>query len=611
MGAIKNIFKLARLNVKFFIIEHWFALLVMVAVAGIGGLPQIIARNALGPADRGIPFLINTDEGYYLGRIHEILDGHTSVSSPELYEYKDSIILTPAMGELLFYILPMKLTSLSLSNIVFLSRFILPALLFFFAYLFILSLSTRYDFWARLSAIVGALLIVIGYDAVDYRNFISNILHRTPDLTGLLWNRLVNPITGGVMLFVFLWLLSLIVKRKGRWPAIIISGLVLSTMSGYIFSFALGLTIPVFVGLYFVWRKNWPMVLRVYIPVAMALAVNIFYFVSVFLAMSGGVPLSDPRKAGMFFTHMPLINLISLISLIGVILCFILYFRKDTALEPEKRWWFFSLAVIVACELVYNQQIITGRTVYPQHFVQYTTPLCMAIGVVFLHNIIRPRLKNLWRVVVIFILIISVLFGWRTLGSVQATIPKYTELQSFSGVFDYLNANASKDCVVYVSSDYNNEINRFINALTSCNVYHSFYVYSGVPAERIMHNFLVDLRLRGIKPEDLDKYLNENSLYVRGYFFRDWRDMFGEEKWLRTIGDWEETKIWLASVDKDIEKRYIEYLKGNLYSELTRYRLDYFVVDTEKQPQVNDKNFPFLSLRGKFGQFVVYAIIKS
>jgi hypothetical protein len=295
----------------------------------------------------------------------------------------------------------------------------------------------------------------------------------------------------------------------------------------------------------------------------------------------------------MFFTREPLINLISLASLIGVVLCFVIFFRKDIAGEREKRWWFFSLATVIASEFVYNQQLITGRTVWPQHFVQYTTLLSMAIMAVFLHNIIRPRAKNLWCVAVALLLVISALFGWRTLGAVQNTMPKYTELQSFSGVFDYLNANAPKDCVVYVSSDYGNEINRFIAGFTSCNVYYSYYIYNGVPAERIMHNYLVNLRLRGIKLQDLKEHFYENPFFTTSYFFRDWNDMLCNnmsgcgDKWLRKIADKKEIDQWFASVEKDVEQKY-----------------------TEQQPQVNEKHFPFLSLRGKFGRFAVYAVVK-
>jgi len=602
-------------SLKHFLSEYWLAIVVAIAVSLVAGLPQIIVRNTLGSADQGIPFLVNDSEGEYLGRVHEILDGHWSVSSPVLYEYKDSVSLIPPTGEFIFYALPVMLTRLPLNTIVFLSKFIYPALLFLFVYLFIFSLLNKKDIGAKFMAMTGGLLVTVGYDLDNYRGILSTIIHGSTDTSGLLWNRLVNPITGGILLFAFLWLFSRIVKQKSNWPTIIVSGLILSVMSGYIFSFVLSLTIAVLMGLYFIWKRDWRMTWRTYIPVVIAIVINGIYLLNILLAMTGGIALSDPRKSGMFFTHVPLINLVSLAALVVVVLCFILFFKKDTASELEKRWWFLSLAIVIACELVFNQQIITGITIWPQHFTQYTKILVMAIVVVFLHNIIRSWSKNLWRAITVILFIIIVLFGWRGFqAAAQNTLPKYTELQSFAGVFDYLNTYASKDCVVYVSPACPSEINRFIPALTSCNDYHSFYIYSGVPDDRVMYNYLINLKLRGIKLTGVkNHFFSEDNIYfvTKSYFFRDWNDIFCcRDAWLTKIGNKKEIDQWYISLEKDIEKKYTEFLKGDLYTQLTKYRVDYFVVDTQQQPQVNSKNFSFLSLKGQFNQFAIYSVIK-
>lgn len=611
MGAVrKSIISFGR-STKILLLYHRYAIFAAIIVACIAGLPQVIARDALGSADKGIPYLVNDSEGEYLARIHELFDGHWSVSSPVLYEYKDSIALMPPVGEFIFYALPAMLTGASLSTVVFLSRFLYPALLFLFAYLFILSLLNKDDKGARFSAIAVALLITIGYDSTNFRSLISYIMNGVAGPVDLLWNRLVNPITGAMLLFAFLWLLSRIVKERSDWLIAGISGLVLAAMSGYIFSFALGLSVPVLIGFYFIWRKEWNMTLRIYAPVAIALALNATYFVGVFLAMRGAAPLSDPLKSGMYLTHEPMLNVISLATLGVVALCLVIFFGKSDLGEREKRWWFLALATAAASVFVYYQQVITGRTVAPQHFVQYTKPLAMAIGIVLLHNIVRERAKNLWRVAIAAIFIVVAISGWRILSAVRYSLPQYANLQSFSGVFDYLNKNAPRDCVVYVSSDYGNEINRFIPAFTGCNVYHSYYIYNGVPADRITHNYLVNLRLRDVKLNNVEKHFKDSDIWARAYFFRDYGDMFCcGDRWLKKIGDGDAIARWFALVEKDVEKKYSEYLKGNLYSQLTRYRLDYFVVDTEKQPQVDEKRYPFLSLKGMFGRFAVYAMMK-
>src|SRR5258708_2752304 len=90
------------------LVRHRFAIITALIVAFLYGMPQVIAMRALGPAYRGFPYLINDSEGEYMGRIHEIFDGHYSISSPVFHEYKDSVI--------------------------FVGRFIFPALVFVFLY---------------------------------------------------------------------------------------------------------------------------------------------------------------------------------------------------------------------------------------------------------------------------------------------------------------------------------------------------------------------------------------------------------------------------------------------------------------------------------------------
>ena len=483
-------------NVKAILFRHRYAIFTAIIVACIAGTPQLIVRGALGPADQGIPYLVNDSEGEYLSRIREILDGHIGVASPTLYEYKDSVTLIPPTGELLFYALPVKLSGVSLSTYVTMSRFLFPAILFLLAYFFILSLLTRNDEGARLSAIAGALLVTIGYDITNYRNLASIILHGSTSVSGLMWTRLVNPITGGMLLFAFLILLFRIVSERGGLRTILASSLTLSVMVGYIFVHICFDAASSYCSLFCV-AKNW----RVWPCVSSASDICNYYSHNLcgdrLVRHGDGAFMSDPQKAGLFFTREPLVNLIALATLIGAVLCFAIFFRRDTSSEPQRRWWIVLLAVAVASVLVYCQQIVTGMTVWPQHYSQYTKIMSLVVGAVLLHNILRSRAVRVWQCSTATLIVLALLLGWRSfIAASSNTIPKYADQQSFSGVMRYLNTHAPKDCVVYVSPAYPSEINRFIPALTGCNGYHTFYIYSGIPDERIMPNYLVSLRLQ-------------------------------------------------------------------------------------------------------------------
>lgn len=598
---------------KHALLKHRYAIFAAIVVVCLAGLPQIIVRDAIGQDNRGIPFLVNDSEGEYLSRIREVLDGYVGVASPTLFEYKDSFTLIPPTAELFFYALPVKLTGISLSTFIFLSKFLFPGILFFFSYLFISSLLTRDDQEARIAAIAGALLVTIGYDVVNYRELFSTLVHGSGNASGFIWTRLVNPISGGMLLFAYLWMLSRITQEKsGAWIPGFASGAVV-LMVGYAFSFSLAVFITILVGLYFVWRKNWKLIKNIVSPIIFSGLIILGVALASFYLRGDGVFVSDPRRAGLFFTHEPLINMVALVTFLGAVFCYIFFFKKETGDEIQKRWWFFSFAVIGASGLIYNQQVITGLAVWPQHYAHYTKVLCLAISVVFLHNLVRFRAQKLWRAILIGLLAISLLLGWRVFEAVSRNaIEKHRELQTFSGVFEYLNANAPKDCVVYVLPAYPSEINRFIPGFTQCNVYHTFYIYSGIPSARVMHNYLLSLRLHDIKSSQIREHvLGEENIYfvTKSYFFRDWNDIFCcRDAWLKKIGDKAEIDRWYNSLEADIELRYSAFLKEDIYAALTRYRIDYFVVEIGNGPQVNESRYPFLSLRGVFGNFAVYAV---
>ena len=599
-------------KIKRSIASHRLAIIVMLAVSFVYGMPQIVARQALGPLYQGIPYVVNDSEGEYLGRIQEIFDGHYSVSSPVFFEYKDSVSLIPPTGEFIFYALPKYLTGLSIGSVIFLDAFILPALIFLFLYALIYSISINKDDRSKISAIAGALLVTLGAGIIDYHGFFCCLLHGG-NSQALLWlSRLVNPVTGMFFLSLLLLLLWRVFVKEPRWPIIISSLIILSVMSGYIFSFALGLTIASLLALYFLICKNWKHALKLAVISLGALLLNGIYLASALSTVTGFSVTTDPLKSGMFFTHVPTLNIFSLLVLIICLAFFFVIHRKNGSIARSdlgNRWWFFILAIAFACLIVYIQQILTGIAVWPQHFTQYTVPLGMIVAVVILENVIRPRWSWLWTTVVALMLFVSSVCGIRSLLSVSATIPQYADQQTFAPVFNWLNNNAAKDCVVYVSSDYANEINRFIAAFTSCNVYHSFHVYNGVPEDRIMHNFLVNMRLRGVKSADVAKHFKENWFWTQSYFFRDWGDIFCcSDRWLAQIKDPREIAAYFDTVEKQVDTQYKEYLKGDLLAELEKYRLDYFVVDIEKQPQVNPRNFSFLKKQAQYGRFIIYSV---
>ena len=55
---------------------------------------------------------------------------------------------------------------------------------------------------------VTGILIVFGFDLVDYNSIISYIIGRFSPQGFLIWTRPINPVSGAILLFLFLFSLN-------------------------------------------------------------------------------------------------------------------------------------------------------------------------------------------------------------------------------------------------------------------------------------------------------------------------------------------------------------------------------------------------------------------
>ena len=106
-------------------------------------------------------------------------------------------------------------------------------------------------------------------------------------------------------------------------------------MIGYIFSFAMGFGIALLLSAVYFYKKEFNIAGRLLVVPVSATLINLIYFYEVFSTMSGRVSLSDPRKNGLFYTHEPLLNLISIATLLFIIVCFLFFYKKDTYSEND------------------------------------------------------------------------------------------------------------------------------------------------------------------------------------------------------------------------------------------------------------------------------------
>lgn len=554
---------------KNFIVRHYLAFLFALTVGGIAVLPQLLAIRALGNVYTGIHLFYPDDNTYYMARMQDILDGHGLISSPFIYEYKNQFPLVYPIGEYL-YALPSLFFYVPLAVTLIADKFLFPFTLFILVYILIYLLTNKpRNISGKINAIAGGLLIILGYNLVDYKNTFQTFFHSAQSLS-LLWTRPVNPVTGAVLIFIFLIFLWLHITQRSK-TTLIASGVTISLMVGYFFTWSLSLSIIFALGGIFFLTKRYADLKNLFFIIIVGFLVSIPYWYNVaqFITYPNNEAIAS--RNGMIITHGPLLNKFVIFTSSFFLLCFFIEYRvKRNKKETMEMWWWFCSAMLLGSFLALNQQIVTGKAIWPYHFVQYTIPLSFVVFITVFFNYIKPKFQRIWFVGIAFILLVTLSYGFFSVKGYAYELEKFKNTQRYAPILSWLKGNAEKDCVVLVREGLEERLTRLVPSFTSCNVYSTQWILFGVVSDdtRIYHNFLVTLRINGVQPEFLEKYLKDNASAVNDYFFHDWLDY-------KNVN----TDARIAERNTRIVNDYKIFFRKDFLKELKRYRIDYIASD--------------------------------
>ena len=570
-------------------------LLVAVFVGLLSVAPQWISRQALGSAYRGVPFMFVDDDDYYLARVRKITEGDFLASSPAILEGRGQLPLILPIGEY-FYALPVLVFRIPILTVFVAAKFLLPAVLFYLVYLLALRLAGESSKSAMFFAIGTSLTVTLGQTFVNPASAWSVISGATATAVSIPWTRLVNPVTGALFLFTFLLALWEIQNGSGKRRLWLPAGLLLALMSGYVFSWGLALAVLFCVTVTALVRRDVSLFKRLIFVFVTGTLLLVPYWGFVASSMSGSGGHELYGRNGMFFTHAPMFNKVLFAATVVLLILSAWQYRqfrdfKRVCFQP---WLLFSFALIGGGWIAFNQQILTGRTIWPYHFVQYTVPFAILVVLVGLFHVVRPVFPKLWKALMALLALASLVYGGMAAKSTLAVLPVDRGLQSDALVFDWLNAQGVKDCVVYVREE-DDRFTRLIPGFTSCHIYRSHWVFSGgLSMDRLEHNFFTYLRFSGVEPSEAKQYLLDHSDIVRVDFFDDWNRLFGHgtDEWV------------LAQIDR-LVPLYADFYNQDFATELKKYRLDYLISDIALS-QEQQKSMGIAAEAAKLDRWIVY-----
>lgn len=242
------------------------------------------------------------------------------------------------------------------------------------------------------------------------------------------------------------------------------------------------------------------------------------------------------------------------------------------SLFASRRFWTVSIfrfmsGGLLGTLIALNQQVITGWSVAPDHYV-YLIGAPLVVFVIAWYGWVRVKQRQLfaWLTagLALFILICFQVRAYQSIKSFSLGI------QSFREVADWLNAYGNRETVVYADP----RIGMLIPVYTSSNLWWHFYALS-VPQtdDRIEKAAFFQFALNGISPSELDRLFKADLIdltqnFTMTTYYPD-RLRFVDQNQARLVADYSAFLI-----------------TGSFKKELTDYPINYVLVD--KQADVWD-----------------------
>ena len=580
-------------KIKSFLKDHFWAIVVSLGIGLICVAPHVVFRISLGNEYKGIYLAQTSDELAYLSRIQEIADGHWTTGSVPFFEYKNNPPLMPPTALEILIAGINKFFKISVANIVITGKFFLPAIFFVLVYFLVNRLTDKKESTGnKINAIAAGLLVVLGYDLIDYKSLFSFWAGTGTPEYFLLWTRPSNPILGGLLIYSFLLVIWHLYRHRNARPnlgLIFCGGVILAlAITSYFFSWAVILSVIGLLATTGLLKKDFRFFKILFFTALIGLILASPYFYNIYLGSKDVSYQESVFRTGLFLTHEPILNIFLIFSLIiFLILSFLLKkISKENIFKED--WWLFSLVLILTGFVAFNQQIITGKTIWPFHFVQYTVPLATTALFALFFNLKNKieKANGIWVFLIALVIISSLSFGTYTQISVyKKNYGKYKEMQKYAEIFIWINKNTKKDCVIL--SEDRVFMDQAIPAFTYCNVYFSDFWSFLLPSDRIYHNYLVYMRLKGVSGNAAGDYIKNNTNGILVY-------LYGTHAMVKF-----DPMEYEGALDK-LENDYKEFLKNDFKTELQKYRIDYLVSEKKINENLN------LDLIYKDNNFFVY-----
>lgn len=569
------------------------ALLALAIIVGcIYIYPDMKLIHELKSNYHGITMTATNDELKYLGSINAFYKGKNfTLSGFDNYEHRGQP-WTFGFFPGVFLGTIGKLLRISVVNLDILMSFILPAVLF----VLVFSLTFRFCESMSLSLLSSA-SVLLGYDIFTGRPSLLKSIFNVNYPKPLLFLRPISPQFNHILLILSLLLIykSLNSEKKSfLWISSLALGLLFySFMYSWTFIYA-GLLVLVII---FMIKKEFVRIRKIIFIFLVSFVISIPYWINCWRL----IHLSDYHYLEylnkIIYTHKPITPLFHILLTSFILLS---YFRK----KIDFTFWYIT-SFLIGGLICLNQQIISGKILYPGHWLGYSNKTFLIIALFasfknFKESYFINKITNI-TIIRRSIICLSLSFLFILAFNQQANFYEknknfYFQKQSLSPVFSWLRQNTGGNDVI-LTDPFNYPRGRFPE-YDDVLVYSNNFAFLPVSAgtvrskEELEDRFIISLVLFSYSAGEAQEFFEYNN----GVLF-----------------------ICMGAVKEygggGIQPEYVNHLKEKfnlfqneqvLFSKLKNYRLDYIIVSKNIRLQEMLRKFD-KNLRDVYGdkKFVI------
>ncbi len=549
--------------------------------------PQIYFEYKLGNSYRGVYRAINGDELYYLARGQDVLDGHSTLGNPYIYELKNK---PPIQFFLPDYISAKGLawTGLNIEQMYFVYDILWPFVLTLLTYLSLFYL-TKSKSWA----VWGTVYLFFGLFFFYFNRPIS------PQLISIFF----------LSLFIFL---TLFIQSDGRNKKYLLLSIINFGLLFYVYTYfwTYYFVIIAISAVVFFLKKEKRLASGLLSVLIGGLFFGSYYFYSSFSATKLPEYWDTLTRLGMIFSHFPSGIIIVVLGLLVFLLYFVLW-QKEILSD---RLNIFILSGVIAGMIVVNQHVITGKNL--EFTLHYYLPVIYWYVFAIIFALANSKISQSLKVSIFIASYLVIVFVTAAGNQMYMNPVKYFNFfskiseeeiypEKYADTFDWLNKNTNKDDVVFADET----LSEYVPAYTHDNVFFArFANLHFMTDEEIFRRFYIASIFNNFNKQ----YVADNYKSLYGVRFLD---KYGHDLQINKVRKY----LGLGPVKADFLPDGAINQVLDVVSDMRNkkpvdlfsiYRINFFVWDKAKDTNWDLDKLSFLNIVYQSGDIAIYKFNK-